>query len=167
MASAGPDSAITDLGADLWGVISRLHRLLPQRIRLPVPWAQARLLATIEHHGATRISDLAVLDRCSQPTMTNQVGCLEAVGLVTRTGDPGDARAVLICITPEGQRMLSRVRADRAAIIDPQLAVLNPEDRQALATGLDVLRRLIEANTRTRRHPNTTTDGCGGVDAHH
>ena len=154
MTSAGPNPAITDLGVDLWGVITRLHRLLPQRIRLPLPWAQARLLATVEQHGETRISDLAAFNQCSPPTMTVQVGRLEAVGLVTRTVDPGDARAVLIRITPEGQRMLSRFRADRAAIIDPQLAVLDPKDRQALATGLDVLRRLIEAST---ARANTTT----------
>jgi DNA-binding MarR family transcriptional regulator len=153
MASAGPDPAITDLGADLWGVITQLRRLVPQRIRLPMPWAQARLLATIEHHGETRISDLAVLDHCSPSTITTQVARLEAGGLVTRTVDPGDARAVLIRITPEGQRMLSRVRAGRAAIIDPHLAVLDPEDRLALAIGLDVLRRLIETNTA----PATTT----------
>jgi DNA-binding MarR family transcriptional regulator len=154
MPSAGPDPTVSDLGADLWGVITQLHRLVPQRIRGPLPWAQARLLATIEEHGETRISDLAALDHCSPPTITTQVARLEAMGLVTRTSDPGDARVVLIRITPEGQRMLSRVRADRTAIIDPQLAVLNPEDRQALATGLDVLRQLIETNT---ARANTTT----------
>ena len=153
MPSADPDPAIIDLGADLWGVVTRLNRLAPQRIRLPVPWAQARLLATIEHHGETRISNLAALDHCSPPTITTHVARLEAVGLVTRTVDPADARAVLIRITPEGQRMLSRVRADRAAAINPQLVVLDPEDRQALATGLDVLRRLIEANTARASNP--------------
>jgi DNA-binding MarR family transcriptional regulator len=154
MASAGPVPAISELAEDLWGVITRLHRLPPRRIQLLLPRAQARLLETIERHGETRISDLAALDHCSQPTMTTQIGRLEAVGLVTRAVDPGDARAVLIRITLEGQRMVSRIRADRAATIDPQLAVLDPEDRQALATAIDVLRRLVEANAALA---NTTT----------
>jgi len=153
MASVGSDPVTTNLGADLWGVITRIHRLAPQRSRLPLPWAQARLLATVEQHGETRICDLAALDQCSPPTMTVQVGRLEAVGLVTRTVDPGDARAVLIRITPEGQRMLSRFRADRAAIIDPQLADLDPKDRQALATAVGVLSRLIEASTEPANTP--------------
>jgi DNA-binding MarR family transcriptional regulator len=153
MASAHSDRAITDLGADLWGVITRLHRLVPHRIRLPVPWAQARLLSTIEGHGETRISDLAALDHCSPPTITVQVSRLEVVGLVTRTVDPGDARAVLIGITPKGKDVLARIRADRAAFINPQLAALDPDDRQALASGLDVLRRLIEANTAPKITP--------------
>ncbi|WP_433993791.1 MarR family transcriptional regulator, partial [Mycolicibacterium porcinum] len=86
----------TELGADLLAVVARLNRLATQRARLPLPWAQARLLSTIEDQGEARISDLAYLDHCSQPTMTTQVRRLEDAGLVSRTTDPGDARAVLI-----------------------------------------------------------------------
>ena len=64
--------------------------------------------------------------------MTTQVRRLEDAGLVTRTVDPGDARAVRIRITPQGMRTLTAVRADRAAAIEPQLALLEPTDRQVL-----------------------------------
>src|SRR6476620_3882021 len=101
------------LGADLLAVVARLNRLANQRVRMPVPFAQARLLSTIEDKGEARISDLAALDHCSQPTMTTQVRRLEDAGLVTRTVDPGDARAVLIRITADGRRTLNAVRADR------------------------------------------------------
>ena len=112
------------LGADLLAVVARLNRLATQRIQMPLPAAQARLLATIEVHGEARIGDLAAVDHCSQPTMTTQVRRLEDAGLVSRTVDPGDARAVRIRITPEGRRTLNAVRADRAAAIEPQLAQL-------------------------------------------
>lgn len=91
-----------------------------------------------------RIGDLAAVDHCSQPTMTTQVRRLEDAGLVTRTADPGDARAVRIRITPEGIRTLTAVRADRAAAIEPQLALLPPADRRVLADAVDVLRRLLD-----------------------
>ena len=100
-------------------MVARLNRLASRRIRLPLPWAQARLLGTIEDRGAARISELAEIDHCSQPTMTTQVRRLESAGLVTRTPDPEDARAVRIPITAEGPAMLAQVRADRAALIDP------------------------------------------------
>ena len=87
-------------------MVARLNRLATQRVRLPLPCAQARLLSTIEDQGAARISDLAALDHCSQPTMTTQVRRLEDAGLVSRTVDPDDARAVLIRITPKGVAML-------------------------------------------------------------
>jgi DNA-binding MarR family transcriptional regulator len=140
-ASAEPGSG---LGVDLLAVVARLNRLATQRIQLPLPVAQARLLSTIEAHGEARICDLAAIDHCSQPTMTTQVRRLEEAGLVTRTADPGDARAVRIRITPDGVRTLNRVRVDRAAAIDPLLARLKPAERQILADAVNVLRRLVE-----------------------
>ena len=50
------------LGADLLAVVARLNRLATQRIQMPLPSAQARLLATIEAHGEARIGDLAAVD---------------------------------------------------------------------------------------------------------
>src|SRR5262249_27351839 len=112
---------LSGLGADLLAVVARLNRLATQPIQMPLPSAQARLLATIEAHGEARIGDLAAVDHCSQPTMTTQVRRLEDAGLVTRTVDPGDARAVRIRITPEGMRTLNAVRAHRAAALAPRL----------------------------------------------
>jgi DNA-binding MarR family transcriptional regulator len=139
------------LGADLLAVVARLNRLATQRIQMPLPAAQARLLATIEAHGEARIGDLASVDHCSQPTMTTQVRRLEDAGLVSRTVDPGDARAVRIRITPDGKRTLNAVRADRAAAIAPQLAQLGPEDREVLTSAVEVLRRLVDNAVTARR----------------
>src|SRR6201990_1371153 len=138
------EEAVAGLGADLLAVVARLNRYATQRIQMQLPAAQARLLATIEAHGEARIGDLASVDHCSQPTMTTQVRRLEDAGLVTRTVDPGDARAVRIRITAEGIRPLTAVRADRAAAIEPQLALLEPADRQVLTQAVEVLRRLLE-----------------------
>ena len=139
------------LGADLLAVVAHLNRLATQRIRMPLPAAQARLLATIEAHGEARIGALAAVDHCSQPTMTTQVRRLEEAGLVARTVDPGDARAVRIHITAKGRKTLNAVRADRAAAIEPQLAELAPGERQVLAEAVGVLRRLLD-NAATPRH---------------
>jgi DNA-binding MarR family transcriptional regulator len=139
------------LGADLLAVVARLNRYATQRIQMQLPAAQARLLSTIEAHGEARICDLAAVDHCSQPTMTTQVRRLEEAGLVARTVDPGDARAVRIRITPEGVRTLNRVRADRAAAIEPQLARLEPADRQTLADAVAMLRRLLDDSAPTPR----------------
>jgi DNA-binding MarR family transcriptional regulator len=131
------------LGGDLLAVVARLNRLATQRTRLPLPWAQARLLSTIDDQGEARISDLATLDHCSQPTMTTQVRRLEDAGLVTRTTDPIDARAVLIRITDKGRTVLTQARIDRAAAINPRLEQLSSEDRQTLAAAVDVIKRLL------------------------
>ncbi|HET6736752.1 MarR family winged helix-turn-helix transcriptional regulator [Mycobacterium sp.] len=132
------------LGADLLAVVARINRLATQRARLPLPFAQGRLLSTIEDQGPTRISDLANLDHCSQPTMTTQVRRLEDAGLVSRTVDPEDARAVLIRITTKGVETLRQVRLDRGAAIDPYLERLDAADRQTLSDAVRVLRGLLE-----------------------
>jgi DNA-binding MarR family transcriptional regulator len=138
-----PASAETALSSDLLSVVARINRLANQRVRIELPFAQARLLAAIEDQGAARISDLAALDHCSQPTMTTQVRRLEDAGLVSRTADPADARAVLISITPKGVQMLATVRADRGAVLDPYLERLDTADRQTLVEAVRVMRDLL------------------------
>jgi DNA-binding MarR family transcriptional regulator len=135
------------LGSDLLSVVARINRLANQRVRMPIPFAQARLLSTIEDQGEARISDLAALDHCSQPTMTTQVRRLEDAGLVARTPDPLDARAVLIRITPAGVATIGQVRLDRGAAVDPYLERLSDTDRQLLAEAVVVLGRLVEDAT--------------------
>ena len=124
-------------------MVARINRLATQRVRMQLPFAQARLLVTIEDQGSARISDLAALDHCSQPTMTTQVRRLEDAGLVSRTPDPADARAVLISITAEGVNTLAQVRADRSAVIDPYLERLDEADRQTLVDAVRVMRSLL------------------------
>ena len=138
------EEVVPGLGADLLAVVARLNRYATQRIQMQLPAAQARLLSTIDAHGEARICDLAAVDHCSQPTMTTQVRRLEDAGLVTRTADPGDARAVRIQITAQGLQTLNRVRADRASAIEPQLGKLNDADRQKLVDAVAVLRRLLD-----------------------
>ncbi|WP_422746321.1 MarR family winged helix-turn-helix transcriptional regulator [Mycobacterium sp. WMMD1722] len=131
------------LGAELLSVVARLNRFATQRTKLPLPWAQARLLSTIEDRGEARISDLACLDHCSQPTMTTQVRRLEDAGLVSRTVDPQDGRAVLIRITKKGRQVLADARIDRGAVIDPRLERLSATDRETLAAAVGVIERLL------------------------
>jgi DNA-binding MarR family transcriptional regulator len=139
-----PRATDAALAADLLSVVARINRLATQRVRMQLPFAQARLLSMIEDQDAARISDLAALDHCSQPTMTAQVRRLELAGLVSRITDPTDARAVLISITPEGDAVLADVRADRGAVIDPYLERLPEADRQTLADAVRVMRSLLD-----------------------
>jgi DNA-binding MarR family transcriptional regulator len=139
------------LGSDLLSVVARLNRMANQRVRIPLPFAQARLLSTIDDRGEARISDLAALDHCSQPTMTTQVRRLEDAGMVTRTTDPHDARAVLIRITEHGRNTLRQARADRGAAVDPYLDQLSEDDRACLTEAVRVMHRLIDEATSASR----------------
>ncbi|MDT5400031.1 MAG: hypothetical protein QOK33_3262 [Mycobacterium sp.] len=141
---SSPPTTDTALAAELLYTVARINRLATQRINVKLPFAQARLLSAIEDQGTARISDLAELDHCSQPTMTTQVRKLEDAGLVSRATDPSDARAVLITITPTGVAMLTQIRAARNAVIDPYLDRLGESDRQTLVDAVRVMRNLLE-----------------------
>jgi DNA-binding MarR family transcriptional regulator len=141
---SSPQTTDTALAAELLSAVARINRLATQRVRVTLPFAQARLLAAIEDQGTARISDLAELDHCSQPTMTTHVRKLEDAGLVSRATDPSDARAVLITITEKGVAMLTQVRVARSAVIDPYLNRLAETDRQTLADAVRVMRNLLE-----------------------
>ncbi len=141
---SSPQTTDTALAAELLSAVARINRLATQRVQLKLPVAQARLLSAIEDQGTARISDLAELDHCSQPTMTTQVRKLEDAGLVSRVTDPSDARAVLISITPQGVSKLAQVRVARSAVIDPYLNRLAEADRQTLADAVRVMRNLLE-----------------------
>ncbi|MCW2588764.1 MAG: transcriptional regulator [Mycobacterium sp.] len=145
-----PPTTDTALAAELLYTVARINRLATQRINVKLPFAQARLLSAIEDQGTARISDLAELDHCSQPTMTTQVRKLEDAGLVSRATDPSDARAVLITITPTGVAMLTQIRAARNAVIDPYLDRLGESDRQTLVDAVRVMRNLLEDAQQSR-----------------
>jgi DNA-binding MarR family transcriptional regulator len=145
-----PPTTDTALAADLLSVVARIHRLANQRVRSRLPYARARLLSTIEEHGPARLCDLAAFDYCSQPVMTTQVRRLEDAGLVSRTTDSADARAVRIRITAKGHSVLAQVHADRGAAIDQHLARLDNADRQTLAEAVRIMRSLLDDAQRHR-----------------
>jgi DNA-binding MarR family transcriptional regulator len=145
-----PPATDTALAGDLLAVVARINRLANQRVRTRLSYARARLLSAIEEHGPARMSDLAALDHCSPPTMTRQVRLLEDAGLVSRTTDSADARAVLISITAKGHSVLVQVCAERGAVIDQHLARLDDADRQTLAEAVRIMRSLLDDAQRHR-----------------
>jgi DNA-binding MarR family transcriptional regulator len=64
----------------------------------------------------TRLTELAARAGMTHQSMGELVAKLEKLGYVTRTADPGDRRARLVRLTPQGQAMLRRAIREIAAI---------------------------------------------------
>lgn len=139
----GPDN----LGADLLSAVARLNRWATRHADLPIPPAQARLLAQIDELGAARIGDLARADHCSQPTMTAQIQRLEDRGWVSRSADPQDGRAVLISLSASGIAILDEVRRAREAVVAPFIARLTQTERTRLEVLVGVMDELVKKGT--------------------
>jgi DNA-binding MarR family transcriptional regulator len=119
----------------LWKAVGRVQRHELSR-------TAASVLASLRDRGPQRVTALATSEAVAQPTMTTLVGRLERDGLVARGGDPDDARAVLVTLTPEGLGRLKRIREARAAAIEARLEELDADERAALAAALPALEKL-------------------------
>jgi len=136
------DDDLLTLGEDVVTTAARVVRWVP-RDDFGLSLAAVRLLARIRDHGPVRISDLAVAENCSQPTITNHVKKLEAEHLVTRTADERDARAWMIGLTEAGDRRLAEMRHSLGTSVLPMLSSLSRKDQKALREGVDAMRRLM------------------------
>ncbi|MCX4093475.1 MarR family winged helix-turn-helix transcriptional regulator [Nocardia sp. alder85J] len=102
--TAEAQSHLVDIAVTL-GRLVRVVRSLEE-----LPPATLRALSMLDERRALRISEFARLDGCSQPTATALIGRLAAEGLVSRTKDPGDSRAVVVELTPAGRDCLNASR---------------------------------------------------------
>ena len=76
------------------------------------------------------------------PTTTVAIRRLEKLGLVKRSRDPSDLRAVLVDITPKGLAVHRESLANRRAALAAMLAQLSDDDRDTLTKAIAALERL-------------------------
>jgi len=102
------------------------------------------VLGTLSHCGPSRLSTVA--DRCGfdPSTASRQVADLEKVGLLERTTDPEDRRAVLLKATPKGKRLLQRLEAGRRQRIERLLDGWTEDEIETFAVLLGRLNRASE-----------------------
>jgi DNA-binding MarR family transcriptional regulator len=101
-------------------------------------------LSMLDSYGPRRITELAVDEGISQPSMTAMVSRLERKGLVERRRDPSDGRIVLVAITDAGREMLRRRRAGRVAFLSSLIGALDPAGQRALAEAAPAFRHMTD-----------------------
>src|SRR5271163_2219701 len=104
--------------------------------------AQLSILFTLLDQGPIRMTDLAAHERVRTPTTTVAIRRLEKIGLVKRSRDPSDLRAVLVDITPRGRAVLSESLTNRIGSLSVLLSQLSESDLETLTKALAPLERL-------------------------
>ncbi|HEX6021665.1 MAG TPA: MarR family transcriptional regulator [Solirubrobacter sp.] len=135
--------AIEDLAVQLDRRLAQLTHMLRAHAHRGRSVGSLLVLRRLDADGPQRITELAAAEHVAQPTMTGLIGRLEAEGLVRKTADPGDARAVLVELTDHGREQLAAVRAERAAVLQARLDLLDDDARAALAAALPALDQLM------------------------
>ncbi|GAA4553440.1 MarR family winged helix-turn-helix transcriptional regulator [Pseudonocardia xishanensis] len=137
------NGTITADVAELAEVLERTTSWLRRSVRT-AEWNTVALsvLDELDRNGPRRVTELAALERTSQPGMTGIVGRLEAAGLVGRAPDPADGRATLVSATPEGRAYITERHARRAALVADRITTLSDDDRRALLAATRALAAL-------------------------
>src|ERR1700749_5300756 len=104
--------------------------------------AQLSILVTLLDRGPIRMTDLAAHERVRTPTTTVAIRRLEKIGLVKRSRDPSDLRAVLVDITPRGLAVHRESLTNRIHALATLLSQLSEPDRETLTKALAPLERL-------------------------
>lgn len=144
-----------DLDLTAMAVFGRLGRLMTV--------AMARIEAVFTAHGLQRgeFDVLAALRRSGAPFelnpsvladtlmlsragMTGRIDRLEAAGLVRRTADQGDRRAVLVALTAAGRELVDVVVGAHTENETAMLAVLDPADQESLDRIARILLKSLE-----------------------
>ncbi len=138
---------VTELAEGLHRTLSKLFSILRRGDANPdaagdLTLAQLSILVTLLNQGPIRMTELAAHERVRTPTTTVAIRRLEKLGLVKRTKDPSDLRAVLVEITPKGHAEHQEALAHRRAQLANMLSQLSPEDLETLEAALGPLGRL-------------------------
>jgi DNA-binding MarR family transcriptional regulator len=132
------------VGTDLLTTMARVTRWAGRQAQLALPVAQLRVLSHLDDLGPTRISALAAVDRCAQPTMSVLVQRLEEHGLVDRQADPDDTRASVIRLNADGRRALRAARLAAGRPIARRLTAGGEAEVRRAAEAVALLRRLLD-----------------------
>src|ERR1700744_5628442 len=145
--SESPATDVTELAEGLHRALAKLFSILRRGdpsgvVAGELTLAQLSILVTLLDQGPIRMTDLAAHERGRTPTTTVAIRRLEKVGLVKRSRDPSDLRAVLVDITPRGRAVHSESQSNRFAALAAMLSQLPASDLNTLTEALSPLDRL-------------------------
>lgn len=126
-------------------------RLLELWKATDLTFAQRRLLRRLREgprSAGTLAAELGVL----APTLTRQLGKLEARGLISRQVDTEDRRRIVVTLTSAGRRILAGHRVLGDSVLSAAVHDLTAEQCSDLLTGLQDVTALA------RHHLNATDD---------
>jgi DNA-binding MarR family transcriptional regulator len=134
------------IGEALYGLVTLAVRHGPREISLTA----ASTLSTLDRTGARRLTDLAVIEGVTQPSMSVLVTGLEQAGLAERRPDPTDKRVVLVALTTAGADYIRARRQAGAATFADLIDKLPEDEAAALAAAVPALHRLRELDSDRR-----------------
>ncbi|CAB4716404.1 MAG: MarR family transcriptional regulator [Actinobacteria bacterium] len=120
-------------------LIRRIRRVIGERaqaVHEDLQPASYLMLSYLAEEGPMRASRMAETFQIDKGAISRQVQHLVDLGLVERTDDPDDGRAMLVSASPEAVRLLSQVQVQRRAWLDLQLGDWDEAELDAFVSEL-------------------------------
>ncbi|WP_371481440.1 MarR family winged helix-turn-helix transcriptional regulator [Kitasatospora sp. NBC_00315] len=162
--TATPPETAAELADEMTRAIKRIRRQTMHRLEpFGITPGQGRALRTLAHAPGCestrtmRLSDLADRLHIAPRSATTVVDALEEAGLVERTPDPADRRAVRIVLTTAGWSAVERIGQVRHEVAQEYFGPVSPADQDAL---LQALRRADAAYGAAGAEPRATPDAA-------
>jgi DNA-binding MarR family transcriptional regulator len=132
-----------ELIAGLYHCCSERMHYLSEKTRLPD--AQLRCLTLFDDGRYLTPKGIAREMNVAKSRVTSIIGGLTQNGLVRRIRDPRDGRISLLSLTPQGRQKLDAIRSFRRRLNREVLSRMEPKERKAVLTQLELLKASMEA----------------------
>ena len=134
-----PDS-LRELEREVGVLVRRIRRVIGERARLvheELQPASYLMLAWLADEGPVRASSMVENFHIDKGAVSRQLQHLDDLGLVERTPDPADGRAMLIVASEDARRRLAEVQAHRRKWFDERLGGWSTDELEAFAVSLE------------------------------
>lgn len=121
----------------------RFHRLggeLPPLEKFEITPAQVVYLDYLAKHPECRLNQLTRALQYSSASVSAMVSTLEMKGMVSKTQERADGRALALNLTEKGHRVILEIEAFRSKRVEMILKGLNETEKKTL---LDILEKAI------------------------
>ena len=133
------DETLRALEHEVSVLIRRIRRVIAERARMlhpdlsPVAYS---MLIALNDSGPRRASDLVEIFSIDKGAVSRQVQALLELGLIDRTPDPEDRRAMILAVSEEGHRRMASIAATRRQQVSERLHAWSEEDLSAFVSSL-------------------------------
>ena len=127
-----------------------IHLLRQVRVQDPttglVP-ARLSALSVLVFGGAMSLNELAKAEQVRPPTMSRIVDALESEGLIRRTVNQQDRRAVVLEATEKGTAILWQGRKRRVKFLGKHLSRLSEQERRQINDAIKAIQKAMATHS--------------------
>lgn len=133
------DETLRALEHEMSVLVRRIRRVIAERARMlhpelsPVAYS---VLMALSDSGPRRASDLVEIFSIDKGAVSRQVQALLELGLIERSPDPEDRRAMILAISEEGQRRLANIASARRHEVGQRLEEWDADELRAFVSSL-------------------------------